>query len=117
MQQALIIYDKSGNSYYVNYGSVVNPEGLSFAQVDVPEGMQLIGMDMSNPENPTPKFESTPASAYTELTEKIHIMNAEKDLLNNKLVDAQLALCEQYELNLTLIDELTTIKSQLGMEV
>lgn len=112
--QALIIYDKFGNSYHTSYGSVINPEGLSFAQVDVPEGMQLIGMDLSNPENPMPKFESTPASAYTELTEKMHILNAEKETLNNKLVDTQLALCEQFEINLALQDEITSIKTLLN---
>ena len=111
--QALIIYDKLGNNYHTSYGSVVNPEGLSFAQVDVPEGQQLIGMDLTDPENPTPKFESTPASAYTELTEKMHILNAEKNALSGKLVDTQLALCEQYELNLTLLEEINSIKTLL----
>ena len=115
--QALIIYDKLGNSYHTSYGSVINPEGLSFAQVDVPEGMQLIGMDLTDPENPTPKFESTPASAYTELTEKMLTLNAEKDALNSKSVDTQLALCEQYELNLTLLDEINSIKALLNKEV
>ena len=115
--QALIIYDKYGNSYYTNYGSVINPEGLSFAQVDVPEGQQLIGMDLSDPENPTPKFESTPASAYTELTNKMHILTAEKEILNNKLVDTQLALCEQYEINLALQEEINSIKALLIKEV
>lgn len=115
--QALIIYDKLGNSYYTNYGSTINPEGLSFAQVDVPEGQQLIGMDMSNPENPTPKFESTPASAYTELTEKMQVLNAEKNMLSDKLVDAQLALCEQYEINLALQEEIDSIKTLLNKEV
>lgn len=113
--QALIIYDKNGNSYYTNYGSTVNPEGLSFAQVDVPEGQQLIGMDMSNPENPVPKFESTPASAYTELTEKMHILNAEKNALREELVTTQLALCEQYEENLTLQEEIANIKAKLDV--
>ena len=115
--QALIIYDKSGNSYHVSYGSVINPEGLAFAQVDVPEGQQLIGMDLSDPENPTPKFESTPASAYTELTEKMHILNAEKNALSSKLVDAQLAVCEQYEINLALQEEINSIKALLNKEV
>lgn len=115
--QALIIYDKFGNSYHTSYGSVINPEGLSFAQVDVPEGQQLIGMDLSNPENPVPKFESTPASAYTELTEKMLILNAEKESLYNKLVDTQLALCEQYETNLSLQNEIAFIKAQLNKEV
>lgn len=113
--QALIIYDKLGNSYHTSYGSVVNPEGLSFAQVDVPEGQQLIGMDMSNPENPTPIFESTPASAYTELTEKMHILDAEKNALSSKLIDTELALCEQYEMNLALLDELEAIKAKLNV--
>lgn len=115
--QALIIYDKLGNSYHTSYGSTINPEGLAFAQVDVPEGMQLIGMDMSNPENPTPKFESTPASAYTELTQKMLILNSEKEALNSKLVDTQLALCEQYELNLALLEEINSIKTLLNKEV
>ena len=112
--QALIIYDKNGNSYYTNYGSTVNPEGLSYAQVDVPEGMQLIGMDLSDPENPVPKFESTPASAYTELTEKMQILNAEKNALSEQLTDTQLALCEQYEENLLLREEIENIKKSLA---
>lgn len=112
--QALIIYDKFGNSYHTSYGSVINPEGLSFAQVDVPEGQQLIGMDLSDPENPTPKFESTPASAYTELTNKMHVLTAEKELLNNKLIDTQMALCEQFEINLVLQDEIDAIKTLIN---
>ena len=115
--QALIIYDKMGNSYHVSYGSVINPEGLSYAQVDVPEGMQLIGMDLSNPENPVPKFESTPASAYTELMEKYHILSAEKEMLNEKLVDTQLALCEQFETNLELQEQINSIRILLNEEV
>lgn len=115
--QALIIYDKMGNSYHVSYGSVINPEGLSYAQVDVPEGMQLIGMDLTDPTNPVPKFESTPASAYTELMERYHILSAEKDMLNEKLFDTQLALCEQFEANIELQEQINSIRLLLNEEV
>ena len=75
--QALVIYDNSGNVWNITYGDSVKPERISSARLEIPDGSQITGVDLSDPENPQPVFESIPASDYTKLQEQIWCMERE----------------------------------------
>lgn len=69
--QALVIYDNKGNVWNTTYGDAVRPESLGSAHLEIPDGKQLTGIDLTNPANPQPVFESIPASDYTQLQNQI----------------------------------------------
>lgn len=69
--QAVVIYDGTGNIWNVTYGDAVNPEILGSARLEIPDGAQITGVDLSNPDAPQPVFESIPASDYTNLQNQI----------------------------------------------
>lgn len=54
--RALVIYDLSGRIWNIVYGADEEPNGLLCMWVDVPNGMNLISIDTSDPENHTPVF-------------------------------------------------------------
>lgn len=69
--QAVVIYDNAGNVWNVTYGDSAKPESLGSARLEIPDGAQITGVDLTNPEAPQPVFESIPASDYTNLQNQI----------------------------------------------
>lgn len=69
--QAVVIYDNAGNVWNVTYGDSAKPESLGSARLEIPDGAQITGVDLTNPEAPQPVFESIPASDYTRLQNQI----------------------------------------------
>lgn len=101
--QALVIYDNAGNVWNITYGDSVNPEALASARLEIPDGSQLTGVDLTDPEGPKPVFESIPASDYTNLQNQITDLEgklleakamAEEDVENNVEMDYRLSILE-----------------------
>lgn len=71
LMQALVIYDSTGNVWNITYGDSALPGNLSSAQLEIPDGTQLTGVDLSNPDIPQPVFKPLPQSSYDELKNEI----------------------------------------------
>lgn len=101
--QALVIYDNQGNIWNITYGDSVKPESLAAARLEIPDGNQLTGVDLTNPDAPQPVFESIPASDYTNLQSQItdlegrcqeQMAMAEEDVKSNVDLDYRLSMLE-----------------------
>lgn len=98
--QALVIYDNSGNVWNITYGDSVKPESLAAEHLEIPDGHQLTGVDLSDPNDPKPVFESIPASDYTKLLNQIGDVEnklqdqADEAAINQVDLDYRLSLME-----------------------
>lgn len=101
--KALVIYDSTGNVWNITYGETVKPASLTSARLEIPDGSQVTGVDLSDPGNPRLVFESIPASDYTNLQNQINeqkyiqrdlIETAEESLENNIDMDYRLSMIE-----------------------
>ena len=104
--RALVIYDLTGRVWAITYGESSMPQGIFSMFVEIPAGMQLAKIDVSDLENPRPVFTDLPESDIGKLRRKI-------ESLETQLTEAQLALTEQHEANLSLEDEVTNTQLAL----
>ena len=74
--------------------------------VDVPDGATLDKIDVTDSENPKPVFNYLPESDIGRLKKQVTD-------LEDQLTEAQLALTEQYETNLSQDDEITNTQLAL----
>lgn len=102
--QAVVIYDNQGHVWNVTYGDGVLPEAVLAARIEIPDGSQLTGVDLTDPDNPAPKFENIPASSYAELQAQIKELQGQLQSQQEsnaemaaELLNAQMALTELYE--------------------
>lgn len=102
--QALVIYDSTGNVWNITYGDSALPGNLSSAQMEIPDGTQLTGVDLTDPSDPQPVFKPLPQSGYDELQaqmkelkEQLAKQQEENLALAGELTNTQLALTEIYE--------------------
>lgn len=87
--QALVIYDSTGNVWNITYGDSTLPGSLSSAQMEIPDGTQLTGVDLSNPDIPQPVFKPLPQSSYDELKNEIDELKiAQQDLTDEAVENA-----------------------------
>lgn len=98
--RALVIYDTTGRIWNIVYGQGEIPQGLTCMWVDIPDGAVLERIDATDPENPKAVFSYLPESDIGRLQKKT-------TELDNQLMDAYLALTEQYETSLDLQDQVT----------
>ena len=56
--KALVIYDSTGKIWSIVYGEEELPPGVLAMFVDIPDGANLIRIDVSTPSDPQPVFES-----------------------------------------------------------
>ena len=99
--RALVIYDLTGRVWSITYGESNIPQGIFSIFVEIPAGMQLSKIDVSDLNNPKPVF-----TDIGKLRRKI-------ESLETQLTETQLALTEQYEANLALEDEVTNTQLAL----
>jgi hypothetical protein len=104
--RALVIYDLTGRVWSITYGESNIPQGIFSIFVEIPAGMQLSKIDVSDLNNPKPVFTDLPESDIGKLRRKI-------ESLETQLTETQLALTEQYEANLALEDEV--MNTQLAL--
>lgn len=102
--QAVVIYDNQGHIWNVTYGDGVLPEAVSAARMEIPDGSQLTGVDLTDPANPAPKYENIPALDYAklqaqieELQEQLQRQQESNAEMASELLNAQMALTELYE--------------------
>ena len=77
--KTLIIFDNTGRIYYMASGDVVEPKGLPFLLVEIPEGKFVTGVDVSGDE-PVAILEDEPKT--------------ETQLLKERIAELEDALCE-----------------------
>jgi hypothetical protein len=71
----LIIYDNTGRIYYQVSGDVVDPIGLNFMRIEIPEGKYLKSVDTSvTPHKPV--YEDSPIDTIKDLYEKLAILES-----------------------------------------
>ena len=104
--KALVIYDTTGKIWSIIYGEQKAPQGLLSMFVDVPDGATLDKIDVTDSENPKPVFNYLPESDIGRLKKQVTD-------LEDQLTEAQLALTEQYETNLSQDDEITNTQLAL----
>ncbi len=68
--ETLIIYDNTGKIFYQVTGAVVDPEGLPFMRITIPDGKILKGVDVSVKPN-VPIYEDMPVSELEQLQAKV----------------------------------------------
>lgn len=68
--KALIVYDATGRIWNVTYGESTVPNGLSSMLVDVPDGQNISGVDLSG-SSPSAIFEVMPQSEVQRLESAI----------------------------------------------
>jgi len=54
--EALIFYDENGKVWLIAHGETREPKEMKCMKAELPEGAQLTGMDLSDPDNPSPVF-------------------------------------------------------------
>lgn len=73
--ESLIIYDETGKVWLIAHGASYDPKELKSIRAEIPEEAQLTGMDLSDPENPTPVFyfakRVADVDAVTNLVEQV----------------------------------------------
>lgn len=104
--KALVIYDSTGRIWSIIYGEETAPQGLQSMFVDIPDGGQLDRIDVTDPQNPKAVFTYLPESDIGRLQKKV-------EELTDELTQAELALTEQYELNLELDENITNTQLAL----
>ncbi len=104
--KALVIYDATGKIWSIVYGEEQAPQGLLSIFVDIPDGAVIEKIDVTNPDDPKPVFSYLPESDIGKLQNRVTD-------LETQLTEAQLALTEQYETNLSLADEVTNTQLAL----
>ena len=82
--RTLIFYDATGRIWFT-MGVDETPSGLDRYVFEIPEGANITGMDMTDPEHPAP--------IYEEPGEAVDINQMAEDI-----TDIQVALAEVYEL-------------------
>ena len=102
--KALVISDSTGRISNIIYGEETVPQGLTSMFVDIPDGAALERIDVTDSENPKPVFSYLPESG-------IGILQTKAADLEEQLTDTQVALTEQYEVNLALSEEVTNLQN------
>ena len=85
--KALVIYDATGRIWLISYGEETLPQGLTCMFVDIPDGAQLTGIDVTNPDDPQPVFNYLPDSDIGRL---------QKDVAALKETDATVTLAASF---------------------
>ena len=96
--KATVIFDNGGNVWNITYGESGLPGTLSSAQMEVPDGTQLTGVDLSDPNSPQPVFKPLPQSSYDELKDEINVL--EKVQMNQSDECAENCVDTDYRLSL-----------------
>lgn len=69
--KALVIYDLTGKIWNIVYGEETAPQGLTCMFVDIPDGAQLTGIDVTDPGNPQPVYTYLPDSDIGKLQKQM----------------------------------------------
>ena len=104
--KALVFYDETGRIWLIAHGETTMPPGALCMWVDIEDGVNLVSIDLTDPENPQPVFSAQPDSQIGKLQKQMAEVQTE-------LTDTQLALVEQYEENLALQEEVTNTQLAL----
>lgn len=71
--EAIVIYDSTGSVHCVTYGTDLQmPTGLAAVKGNVPEGQQVVGVDLTSAKTPVIKLEPMPGSDYSKIFEAIN---------------------------------------------
>ena len=54
--EALIFYDENGKVWLIAHGETREPKEMKCMKAELPEDAQLTGVDLSDPDNPSPVF-------------------------------------------------------------
>ena len=68
--KTLIIFDNTGRIYYMASGDVIEPRGLPFLWVEVPDNKVISGVDVSG-EEPVAILEDKPQTEAEALAQRI----------------------------------------------
>lgn len=81
--KALVIYDSvTGKIYHIIYGATETPQGIPWMWVDIPDGAILEDtLDLTDPENPQPKFSYKPESDIGRLQNEMAEVQAKTSQL------------------------------------
>jgi len=78
--KVFIVFDETGRIYGVEYGEKTTvPVQMNFVQSEVPDGAQINGVDVSNPDNPQITYTE---SKETALEKQIKELNAQIEYLS-----------------------------------
>lgn len=104
--KALVIYDNTGYIWNIVYGQEEIPSGLekSAIIVEVPSNMRILSIDVTDPTNPTPVFDSQPDTELDRMQTEIDSVKSTSDTNSSDIetntsdiTDIQVAIAELYE--------------------
>jgi hypothetical protein len=78
----LVIYDNTGKIWVIMSGSYTIPDGLSYLEVEVPEGKKVVGVNVSVAPN-VPIFEDFPVPVVKTLEDRLVLV---ENVLNEILL-------------------------------
>ena len=84
--KTLIVYDSNGKIFYQASGSVVEPTGLTFLWVEIPQGQYVERVDVTDPANPKAVLVEFPKTEIEKNTEQV-------GQLNEYLFETQYQIC------------------------
>ena len=67
--KVLVVYDITGTVWNVIYGSELEPGAMTVAAMEIPEGSRITGVDLSDPKNPNPVYETASPSETDRILE------------------------------------------------
>ena len=67
--KVLVVYDITGTVWNVIYGSELEPGALAVAAMEIPEGSRITGVNLSDPKNPNPVYETASPSETDRILE------------------------------------------------
>lgn len=102
----LVFYDSTGKVWLIAGGETELAPGCLCMWVDFEGDVELVRIDLTDPDNPKPVFSAQPDS-------QIGILQKQMAEVQTELTDTQLALVEQYEENLALQEEVTNTQLAL----
>ena len=79
--KALVIYDLTGHIWNIIYGADIVPRGLICMWVDIPDGAQLVHIDVTDPKNPKAVFTYLPESDIGQLQDQVKKLREKNELL------------------------------------
>ena len=104
--KTLVIYDNTGYIWNIVYGQEEIPSGLekSAIIVEVPSNMRILSIDVTDPTNPAPVFDSQPDTELGRMQAEIDTLKSTSDTNasdietnTSDITDIQVAIAELYE--------------------
>lgn len=86
--KVIIIYDNTGTIFYKMAGSYTVPQGgIQYLEIEIPEGKEVVSVDVTDPDNPKPVYEDIAPDEIEVLRKQVQELSTSDEELSETLDD------------------------------